>query len=149
FLLSQTAGAQPWALSAMLAVIDTYCEEGITEQLHKIGNELRSGIETVLAQAGLSEHIQLRGRDCNLVYVARDAEGQPSQPFRTLMLQELLNRGILAPSFVVCAAHDAEAIGRTVDAVAAATTAYRQALNDGVHTVLRGRPVQPAMRARG
>ena len=33
FLLSQTAGAQPWALAAMLAVIDTYQRESIAEQL--------------------------------------------------------------------------------------------------------------------
>ena len=110
FLLSQTAGAQPWALAAMLAVIDTYEREGIADQLHGIGAELRAGVEEVVAGAGLSDYFQLRGRDCNLVYVARDGEGQPSQEFRTLVLQEFLERGILAPSFVVNAAHDPKAI---------------------------------------
>ena len=40
FLLSHTAAAQPWALAAMLAVIDVYQREQITEQLHRIGGEL-------------------------------------------------------------------------------------------------------------
>jgi glutamate-1-semialdehyde 2,1-aminomutase len=102
-----------------------------------------------VGDAGLSSHFQLRGRDCNLVYVARDEQGQPSQEFRTLVLQELLERGILAPSFVVSAAHDQAAIRQTVEAVAGAMPAYRRALEHGVGNVLRGRPVRPALRRRG
>ena len=149
FLLSQTAGAQPWALAALLAVIDTYEREPIVDQLHGIGAELRAGVAEVVAAAGLSEYFQLRGRDCNLVYVARDGEGRPSQEFRTLVLQEFLEHGILAPSFVVNIAHDPKAILHTVNAVAELMPVYRRALDDGVATVLRGRPVRPAIRPRG
>jgi glutamate-1-semialdehyde 2,1-aminomutase len=149
FLLSQTAGAQPWALAAMLAMIDTCQRDRIAEKLHRIGGDLRRGIEEVVADAGLSSYFELRGRDCNLIYVARDNAGQPSQAFRTLVLQELLSRGVLAPSFVVCAAHDPAAIRQTVDAVTELMPAYRRALEDGIEKVLRGRPVRPALRTRG
>ena len=149
FLLSQTASAQPWALAAMLAVIDTYQREHTAERLHQIGGELRRGIEEVTADAGLSSHFELRGRDCNLSYVARDEQGQPSQAFRTLVLQELVGRGILAPSFVVCAAHDPAAIRHTIDAVAELMPIYRRGIEDGIATVLPGRPVRPALRPRG
>jgi glutamate-1-semialdehyde 2,1-aminomutase len=149
FLLSQTYAAQPWALAAMLAVIDIYQREQIAERLHLIGAELRRGVEEVVAEAGLSPYFQLCGRDCNLVYVARDDQGQPSQAFRTLVLQEFLSHGILAPSFVVCAAHDPAAIQQTIDAVAELMPVYRHALEDGVGTVLRGRPVRPTIRRRG
>jgi glutamate-1-semialdehyde 2,1-aminomutase len=149
FLLSQTAGAQPWALAAMLAAIDSYTRDQISGKLQQIGGELRRGIEEVVADAGLSSYFQLRGRDCNLVYLARDDAGQPSQAFRTLVLQELIDRGILAPSFVVCAAHDPAAIRQTIDAVAELMPVYRQALESGIDQVLRGRPVRPAIRTRG
>jgi glutamate-1-semialdehyde 2,1-aminomutase len=65
------------------------------------------------------------------------------------VLQELVARGVLAPSFVVCAAHDPDAIQQTVDAVAELMPVYRRALEDGIATVLRGRPVRPAIRRRG
>lgn len=149
FLLSQTSGAQPWALAAMLTVIDICQQEQISPRLHQIGRELRRGIEQVVADAGLSSYFQLRGRDCNLVYVAKDSAGQPSQAFRTLVLQELIDKGILAPSFVVCAAHDPVAIGQTVDAVAELMPVYRRALEGGIDQVLRGRPVRPTIRTRG
>ena len=149
FLLSQTAGAQPWALAAMMAVVDTYEREQIADRLQRTGGELRRGVEEVVADAGLSSHFQLRGRDCNLVYVARDGQGQPSQAFRTLVLQEFLERGLLAPSFVVSAAHDPAAIGQAVDAVAGLMPVYRRALEQGIEGSLRGRPVRPAIRTRG
>jgi len=149
FLLSQTTGGQPWALAAMLAVIDTCEREHIADRLHQTGADLRRAVEKVVAEAGLSDHFELRGRDCNLVFVARDGAGQPSQAFRTLVLQEFLEHGILAPSFVVSAAHDAVAIQRTADAVAGLMPVYRRALDDGIDRVLRGRPVRPAIRARG
>lgn len=149
FLLSQTSTAQPWALAAMLAVIDVYQREGIAERLHQIGADLRRGIEKVVADAGLGSHFQLRGRDCNLIYVTRDEQGEPSQAFRTLVLQELVVRGVLAPSFVVSAAHDLAAIRHTVDAVAESMPMYRHALEHGIGTVLRGRPVKPSLRSRG
>ena len=149
FLLSQTAGAQPWALAAMLAVIDTFQRDQVAARLLQIGQQLRKGVEKAVADAGLSAYFQLLGRDCNMVYVARDGAGRPSQEFRTLVLQEFLERGILAPSFVVSAAHDSAAIDQTVAAVADLMPVYRKALDHGIGTVLRGRPVRPAIRPRG
>src|SRR5512146_288643 len=147
FLLSQTAGGSPWALAAMLAVIDGYEREQTADQLLQIGGDLRRGVEDAVAEAGLEDYFQLRGRDCNLVYIARDADGLPSQAFRTLVLQEFIERGILAPSFVVNAAHDPEAIKKTIDTVADMLPVYRRGLEDGIGSVLRGRPVRPTIRA--
>ena len=81
--------------------------------------------------------------------MARDELGQPSQEFRTLVLQELLGRGVLAPSFVVSAAHDQAPIAHTVNAVAEAMPAYLQALHNGIGTELRGRSVRSALKSRG
>jgi glutamate-1-semialdehyde 2,1-aminomutase len=149
FLLSQTYGAQPWVLASMLAVIEVCVREQISARLDRIGAELRAGIERVVADAGLADYFQLRGRNCNLVYAAKDAAGRPSQAFRTLALQVFVEHGILAPSFVVCAAHDTQAINQTIDAVTQLMPVYRQALEDGVERWLRGRPVRPAIRTRG
>ena len=149
FLLSQTAGAQPWALAAMMSVIDTCQREHIADRLDQLGAELRRGIEKVVADAGLSAFFELRGRNCNLLYVARDNTGQPSQAFRTLVLRELIKHGILAPSFVVCAAHDPAAIDQTISAIADLMPVYQQALESGVEPLIGGRPVRPALRPRG
>jgi glutamate-1-semialdehyde 2,1-aminomutase len=146
FLLSSTHGAEPHALAAALATMRIYREEGVVELLHRQGRRLREGIEAEAEALELGGYFEVTGRDCNLVYVTRDAEGRPSQPFRTLFLQELVRRGVLAPSFVVSAAHGDAIIDRTVEIVADALRVYRQALDGGVERVLAGRSVRPVFR---
>ena len=148
FLLSTTHGAETHALAAALETMKIYEREGVVDVLYKQGARLRAGIESEARRQGVGEHFRVLGRDCNLVYAARDAEGKPSQAFRTLVLQETLKRGILMPSMVVSFAHGDDDIDRTIEAVGEALAVYRQALDGGVERFLEGRPVQPVFRPR-
>jgi glutamate-1-semialdehyde 2,1-aminomutase len=94
----------------------------------------------------VADHVLVLGAPSNLVYATLDQQGQRSQAFRTLFLQELLDRGIIAPSFVVSAALSEEDLRRTAEAVYEACLVYRRALDEGIDGYLRGRPVQPALR---
>ena len=146
FLLSTTHGAETHALAASLEVIRIYRESSVVERLWERGERLRAGISQVTARHQLTDHFALLGRPCNLVYHTRDASGELSQTFRTLFLQQLIRRGILAPSFVVSIAHSDDDIDRTIDAVDQALRVYAQALEDGVERHLVGRPVKPVNR---
>ncbi len=76
-----------------------------------------------------------------------DAEGKPSQQYRTLFLRELITGGVLGPSFVVSAALTDADIDKTIDVVAKACQVYRKALDAGDPTpYMGGRPVQPVFR---
>jgi hypothetical protein len=79
-------------------------------------------------------------------YVPNGKDGNPSQEFRTLVMQVLLEQGALAPSFELSAAHDADAVAHTIDGMTALTVAYWLALEQGIGGVLHGRPVRPAIR---
>jgi glutamate-1-semialdehyde 2,1-aminomutase len=81
-----------------------------------------------------------------LIYATKDAAGNRSQDFRTLFLQELILRGVIAPSLVVSFSHSDDDIDRTIDAVDKALGIYAKALEDGVHRYLIGRPVKPVNR---
>ncbi len=146
FLLSTTHGAETHALAAALAVIRTYQHEPVVEHLYRQGERLAEGVRAAAAAHGVSDYVGVMSRPCNLIYYTRDADGQPSQPFRTLFLQELLARGVLAPSFVISYAHTDEDVDRTVAAVDEALAVYARALSDGVERYLRGRPVRPVFR---
>jgi glutamate-1-semialdehyde 2,1-aminomutase len=65
-----------------------------------------------------------------------------------LFLQEMIQRGILAPSLVVSYSHSDDDIDRTIDAIGESLVVYRKALEDGVEAYLVGRPVQPVFRRR-
>jgi len=147
FLLSTTHGAQTHELAAAIATMRFYRDHPVIETLHARGRRLREGIDQVAAAAGLSAQIGVVSRDCNLLFYTRDAQGQPSQPLRTLFMQELVRHGILAPSFVVSWSHSEADIDRTVEAVARALPVYRQALDAGsVAGLLDGPSVKPVFR---
>ncbi|MEZ5566627.1 MAG: glutamate-1-semialdehyde 2,1-aminomutase, partial [Gammaproteobacteria bacterium] len=146
FLLSTTHGAETHAMAAGMATMEEYLTRPVIETLYARGARLREGVNRHIQNLGVGERFFLTGRDCSLQFNTRDADGQPSQPFRTLFLQELLERGILAPSFGVSYSHAETDIDATVDAVGEALQVYRTALAEGVQHYLRGRPVKPVYR---
>lgn len=146
FLLSTTHGAETHSLAAAMAVMRLYQDEGVVEQLDDRGERLRGLLTGVIARHGLERHVLILGRPSNLVFATLDGDGQRSQAFRTLFLQELIGGGVIGPSFVVSAALTDADIDRTVDVVDAALGVYRHALEDGVEAHLRGRPVKPVFR---
>lgn len=143
FLLSTTHGAEAHALAAAKAVMEIYRDEPVVETLNRQGRRLKTGIESAVGRHGLGSHFQLSGRSVNLVYACRDRDGMASQTFRTLFLQEMIRRGVLAPSLVVSYSHTDDAIDQTVEAIDGALGVYRQALENGPEAYLVGRPVQP------
>ncbi len=146
FLLSTTHGAETHGLAAAIATMDVYREHDVIEHMYEVGRLLRTEVEAAIAAAGVEDFVGVGGRDSNLGYRTLDQEGQPSQPFRTLFLQELVRGGVLAPSFVVSYAHDEQAVRQTVAAVADALAVYRRALDEGVERYLVGPPVKPVYR---
>lgn len=146
FLLSTTHGAETHCLAAAIATMRIYQSEDVIGTLQRAGERLRDGIEAAIQRNGVGDRFSVAGRPCNLLYATRDADGNPSQSFRTLFLQETIRRGVLAPSFIVSYAHTEEAIDHTIDAVDHALAVYRRALEDGIGRYLSGPPVKPVYR---
>jgi glutamate-1-semialdehyde 2,1-aminomutase len=146
FLLSTTHGAETHALAASLETIRIYRERRVVEFLWKQGERLRALVNKSIAENRLEGFFQLIGRPCNLVFETRDQDQNRSQSFRTLFMQELIRRGVIAPSFVVSFSHSDAEIERTAEAVYEAHVVYRKALDEGIEKYLEGRAVKPVNR---
>lgn len=146
FLLSTTHGAETHALAGALETLRVYREHDVIDFLWRQGERLRALIMRSVAENHLEGFFELFGRPCNLVFGTRDQEGNRSQAFRTLFMQELIRRGVIAPSFVVSFSHSDADIERTAKAVYEAHVVYRRALDEGIGQYLEGRPVKPVNR---
>lgn len=146
FLMSTTHGAETHALAAMIATLDAYVHRDVIGHLYRQGDRLRAQVGQAVADLRLQDYFGLIGRSCALLYFTRDQNGEPSQPFRTLFLQELLKRGVLAPSFIVSYSHDDADIDKTAAAIHDSLIVYRDALRNGVDKYLAGRAVKPVYR---
>jgi glutamate-1-semialdehyde 2,1-aminomutase len=146
FLNSTTHGAENHTLAAGLATMRIYKSEPVVETLCRQGARLADGFNEAIRRHHMEEFVTVMGRPVCLVFGTRDAAGKPSQPMRTLFLQELMKRGIIAPSLVVSYSHSDEDIDRTIGAIDESLAVYARALEGGVEHYLVGRPVSPVFR---
>jgi glutamate-1-semialdehyde 2,1-aminomutase len=146
FLLSTTHGAETHGLAAAIATMKVFREQPVVRTLWARGERLAAGLRRAAEAAGVAQQIPILGKPCCLVFGSRDGQGQPSQPFRTLLMQEIIRRGVLATSLVVNYSHTEHDIDQTIAAFAEAFAVYRKALDEGIEKYLCGRPVKPAIR---
>jgi glutamate-1-semialdehyde 2,1-aminomutase len=146
FLLSTTHGAENHSLAAALETMRTYEQQPVVEHLFRQGDRLAKGVNRAIAENGLQDYFQLAGKPCNLIYITRDQDKNRSQAFRTLFLQEIIKRGLIAPSLVVSFSHNDRDIDTTIEAIGESLIVYRKALAEGVEKYLVGRPVKPVFR---
>ncbi|GIH69048.1 glutamate-1-semialdehyde 2,1-aminomutase [Sphaerimonospora thailandensis] len=147
FLLSTTHGPESVSLAALRAVVRAYTEGDPIGTMEQRGRALAEGVNAAAGELGVNDHVAAIGRPSCLLFTTKDADGSPSQPFRTLFMQELLRHGVLGQNFVVSAAHTPDDIQRTLMATREAMTVYRKALEEGsVDRFLEGRPVAPTLR---
>ena len=140
FLLSTTHGAETHALAAAIATMEVYREEPVIETLAARGTQLRQGLEAAIARHDLERFVSLIGPPQCMVLGHLDADQRPSQAMRTLMMQEQIRHGVIAPSLVVSYSHTPADIDATVEAMDQALAVYARALEDGVEKHLVGRP---------
>jgi glutamate-1-semialdehyde 2,1-aminomutase len=140
FLLSTTHGAETHAMAAAIATMHVYAQEPVIPHLRLQGLRLKAGIEQAVGRHGLQRFVGVTGHPACLSYFTRDEKGRASQAFRTLLLQETIRRGVIAPSLVVSYTHGNDEIDQTIEAFDGALGIYRLALDHGVENYLVGRP---------
>ncbi len=146
FLLSTTHGAETHALAAAIAVIKFYKKNNVIEHLYEQGTKLEKGVMKASRDLQLQDKVSIVGPPCCSVYTSRDQNNQPSQPFRTLFMQETMKRGLIMPSSIISYSHSDADVAETVEKIHEALVVYKKALAEGIEKYLIGRSVQPVWR---
>lgn len=146
FLLSTTHGAETHALAAAIATIKFYKENDVIKKLYDQGQKLADGVMKASTDLGLQDKVAILGPPCCSVYTSRDQNNQPSQPFRTLFIQETMKRGLMMPSSIVSYSHSDADITETIEKIHEALVVYKKALAEGVEKYVEGRSIQPVWR---
>jgi glutamate-1-semialdehyde 2,1-aminomutase len=141
YFLSATHGAETHCLAAARETMRIYREESVIERLNRQGERLARGVMEIVRGIGIQDYFYLSGRPCNLVYVTCGPDRRPSQPYRTLFMQEIIKSGLLGTSFVISVAHTDDIVDQTIEATRDALEVYQKALTDGVERYLVGRPL--------
>ncbi|MFO1188952.1 MAG: glutamate-1-semialdehyde 2,1-aminomutase [Alphaproteobacteria bacterium] len=147
FLLSSTHGGETHTLAAARAVIREYRERNVIERHRELVSRVVSGMRSTVHGHGLDKELEIHASPWRVVTVCRDGTGAVSADLRTLLLQEMIGRGILFQGvYLPCFTHSDADVAQILRAFDAAAAIYRHALDHGIDGLLIGQAVRPVFR---
>lgn len=147
FLISTTHGAETHAMAAALATIDEFEAKDVVAHNQAIGRQVVSECARAVRARGLDLAVEVLPCEWMVTFVCRDRSGAPSAGLRTLLMQEMIARGVLFQGiFVPCYSHSREDASDFVRALDASLEVYARALDAGYETYLVGEPARPVFR---
>jgi glutamate-1-semialdehyde 2,1-aminomutase/spore coat polysaccharide biosynthesis protein SpsF len=147
---SFTFGGEAASLAAALKVLSILEQTDALARIEANGRLLQEGFNSLAQEAGLTERLQCIGHPLWSLLKFRDANGADSFLERSLFQQETVKRGILLMvTHNVTAAHDSEAIERTLETYAAVLKTLANWLSEpNPERFLEGPMIQPVFRVR-
>ena len=146
FFLSTTHGGEMAGLGAFIETISFIQRHDVIEHLWTYGRKLMNMMDRLSKHHGISEYFKVCGVPCSPNYVTLDAEKKPSLAFRTLFSKELLRSGVLMPWIALSWRHGDEELRITEEAIDAALSVYRKALENDVELYLGEPAIKPVFR---
>jgi glutamate-1-semialdehyde aminotransferase len=150
FLISTTHGAESTGLAAMTATIKAFVDNKMIESNWQRGATLKLSLEQVILKHELKNALKWIGYPCLLALVCRNAEGNVDDSFRTLMMQEMIARGVLFQGlFYTTWSHQRSELEHFIMAFDESCAIYKKAIDAGTtHNLLIGRPAKAVFRKK-
>lgn len=150
FLISTTHGAETTGLAAMIATIHEFKKHGMIESNWARGTALRKRLDESISRHKLKDYLELIGYDCFFALVCRGATRQPDDAFRTLMMQEMIARGVLFQGvFYATWSHQQPELDAMAAAFDASCKVYARAIAAGsCDGILVGPACKPVFRKK-
>ncbi|MBM3359084.1 MAG: glutamate-1-semialdehyde 2,1-aminomutase [Betaproteobacteria bacterium] len=150
FLISTTHGAETTGLAAMLATIDAFEKHGMIRSNWERGEALKARLQQVIAKHGLLSSLEVVGYPCLFTLMCRDRDGRPDDAYRTLMMQEMISRGVLFQGlFYTTWSHQEAELDHISTAFDSSCAVYQQAIRNGnCNGLLQGPAAKPVFRKK-
>lgn len=148
---SFTMGGETLSLAAAAAVLDKLAREPVVETLAARGQDVLEGVGALIARHGLEGVLSLSGHPSWSFLLFADAPTGDAFTLKTLFMQEVFARGVLAyGSHNMSYAHGPAEVAALLEAYDGALAVMAEALASGdVTSRLRCAPLQPLFRVRG
>lgn len=148
---SFTMGGETLSLAAARAVLDRLAREPVTEALAARGQEVLDGADQLIRRHGLDSTLSLSGHPAWSFLQFADAPGADAFALKTLFMQEVFARGVLAyGSHNLSYAHGPAEVAALLEAYDGAFGEIAAALAEGdLGRRLRCAPLQPLFKVRG
>ena len=150
FLISSTHGAETIGLAALMATINEFKKHEMIDSNWQRGEFLHNQLNKIINAHGLIDYLEVIGYPCLLALTCRNSTTQIDDAFRTLMMQEMIARGVLFQGlFYITWSHQQAELDRILKAFDESCAVYRIAIKAGtVSKLLLGKPAKPVFRKK-
>jgi glutamate-1-semialdehyde 2,1-aminomutase len=147
---SFTFGGETLSLAASLATMDKLVREDVTGHLRRLGEGLMAGVRERIERHRVAELLKVSGHPSWSFLLMQDAPGCPQLHTKTLFMQEMFQRGILAfGTHNLTFAHTSADIQALLDAYDEVFPLLRAgALEGRMNELLRCKPLEPLFKIR-
>jgi glutamate-1-semialdehyde aminotransferase len=147
FLISTTHGGETHAMAAANATINEFKTKSVIQHNHSIGDALIEGCNKILLELDLLNYVNIITCNWMLTFSFMDNEKIISQGYRTLMMQEMIKRGILFQgAFVPCFSHTMDDVDYFLTAFFESCKVYQEAIKTNYSDFLVGGPAKLVFR---
>tara|TARA_Y100000588_G_C14227770_1_gene913907 strand:+ start:733 stop:2154 length:1422 start_codon:yes stop_codon:yes gene_type:complete len=148
FLISTTHGGETHAIAAARAVLNEYRQNDVVQYKNGVVSEIAAGMKAAVKIHGLESTLKVHAVSFRVACACYDAAGNISAAMRTLLLQEMISRGVLFQGFFLpCFSHGSSEIEHIVNAFGEVCAIYRRALEDGgPEAFLKSKLIPPVFR---
>lgn len=150
FLISSTHGAESTGLAAMNETIKSFNKYNMIESNWERGKFIKERLQSILIKYDLSDYLKWVGYPCLLLLECKDHEKKPNDYYRTLMMQEMIARGVLFQGLLyVTWSHQKGELDFFEKAFKESCIIYKEAIKaESTKNFLIGRPAKPVFRKK-
>jgi len=147
FLISTTHGGETHAMAASLATIKEFKKNNVVDYIYDFGEKIINNSNSLIVKYDLTQFIKVIPSKWMPAYIFKDKDGQVCAGMRTLIMQEMIKRGILFQGvFAICFSHNENDLKYFFKAFEEILPIYKNALIEGYQKYLIGEKVEPVFR---
>jgi len=148
---SFTFGGESVSIAAGLAVLEKMQREPVIETLWTRGEQLLNGVRRLIADNKIEDILSVSGKPCVSLLQIKDAAPYSSWQIKTLLLQEILARGILTAGVQsICYSHSEDDVRQILNVYSVVFAQVAAAVKDrALEKALHSPPMRPIFRVRG
>ena len=147
FLISSTHGGETTALAAAISTIKEFKKHNVVHYINTFGERLIEISQSLIQKNELGMNIQVVSSKWMPAFIFKNKHGEVCSGFRTLVMQEMIKRGVLFQgAFVICYSHTEEDLYYFSKAFDEVLKIYKETLNEGFEKKLIGNKAEPVFR---
>jgi len=147
FLISTTHGAETHTARAAIKTMEIFKRDSVIKHNHNIGRMVIEKTKNIIQEKKMQSNIQVVACEWYPAFNFKNSTGENDNALKTLMMQEMIKRGVLFQGFFLpCFSHTEKDVDFFCEAFSDSLEVINLAIKEGTAKYLVGESIKPVFR---